>query len=674
MKRKLLLTLLITATLFSSCKDNNAQTLYTDDGATHVAETTAVPKTTAAPQTTSVPETTAAPATVDPTPWEHYDVAAYGGLDIDLTLWRPGYDAPCGIWGSLPEYFAEEPTVETLAGDVFSHYNGFYNIYTWDGFTAKVYVPEGAEGVFYSLYEIYTDREDIYTYRGIHVGSTLEEVKEAYKGEMPVQEVTNGRIEYQDPEYWGSYAPHLYFYIEQDVVVAMELKYSMQGISKTFVQFDGSVFVLNMDKAKGRSSIGEIYSVAYDNSLDCFHPEGEGMQIKEIYETDAYIFANVKYDCVYDVLVYEKDAKQASWLSGAESFQTYHADKIATLRQYYTDANDETAAFPYIENRILSISPDEKYALVEKMAGEGFESLAVEYYVCRLDTSEMTYLFDGFTTECGISWLEDAFAWIDENTLRIASWTDRYDDLYRSESVRKAEVFEVYLSENAVTVKESDAQYDHSAKAWIEGTEQPVEDWMFKFETPGYDAWADIDGEYAIWEFTKNADGEFALTYSEGDVLCIPYVTIGASEIVYATQQTIWAPALEIGTPHTLQAHEEIRALFQLDTKGGQSFGEPYSDPYNADGIYADMFAKYCKSAPEAAELLRESAGKLRDILRVWYNGEAVDGIGIAPPSYYFIRERTREWRFIFSKSYALADVNTVRIELRIPDTLSDAQ
>ena len=97
MKRKLLLTLLITATLFSSCKDNNAQTLYTDDGATHVAETTAVPKTTAAPQTTSVPETTAAPATVDPTPWEHYDVAAYGCLDIDLTLWRPGYDAPCGI-------------------------------------------------------------------------------------------------------------------------------------------------------------------------------------------------------------------------------------------------------------------------------------------------------------------------------------------------------------------------------------------------------------------------------------------------------------------------------------------------------------------------------------------------------------------------------------------------
>ncbi|MBQ9133242.1 MAG: hypothetical protein IJX64_01780 [Clostridia bacterium] len=206
------------------------------------------------------------------------------------------------------------------------------------------------------------------------------------------------------------------------------------------------------------------------------------------------------------------------------------------------------------------------------------------------------------------------------------------------------------------------------------GGEQSVEDWMFKFETPGYDAWADIEGEYAIWEFTKNADGEFVLTYSEGDVLCIPYVKIGASEIVYATQQTIWAPALEIGTPHTLQAHEEIRALFQLDTKGGQFFGESYSDPYNADGIYADMFAKYCRSAPEAAELLRESAGQLRDILRVWYNGEAVDGIGITPPSYYFIREHAREWQFIFSKSYALADVNTVRIELRIPDTLSDAQ
>lgn len=230
-------------------------------------------------------------------------------------------------------------------------------------------------------------------------------------------------------------------------------------------------FALNLDTAKGKSSIGETVSIWADNSLDCFRDSAENMQIKDIFQTGAYIFANIKYDCVYDVLVYDKDTKQASWLSGAEDFQTYHADKIQTLKQYCANANAETAAFPYIENRVLSISPDEKCVLLEKTAGDGVESLAVEYYICRLDTMEMTYLFDGFTTECRISGMEDAFVWIDADALRIASWTDRYDDLYRKESVRKAEVFEIDLSGDRVTVQESNVQYDYSEKIWIEANE-----------------------------------------------------------------------------------------------------------------------------------------------------------------------------------------------------------
>lgn len=100
-----------------------------------------------------------------------------------------------------------------------------YSEYIFDGLTIRSYLSENSDGENL-IYQIYTDRADIYTYRGIHVGSTLDEVKSAYEGEMPSTTVQDGIIEYQDKEYWGSFGPNLYFYIENDAVAAMELKYS----------------------------------------------------------------------------------------------------------------------------------------------------------------------------------------------------------------------------------------------------------------------------------------------------------------------------------------------------------------------------------------------------------------------------------------------------------------
>ena len=190
-----------------------------------------------------------------------------------------------------------------------------------------------------------------------------------------------------------------------------------------------------------------------------------------------------------------------------------------------------------------------------------------------------------------------------------------------------------------------------------------VEDWTYTYITPNYDAWEETEGEYVIWEFTKNADGEFELTYSEGDILCIPYVTIGSDNVIYATTKTIIPPALEIGKLHILKAHDEIVRLFLEDTLEG-SVGTKV-----ADSIYAENFAKYCEAEPEKADVLRELSGKLRDVFKVYINGEAVDGIGVALPSYCFIKDYQYEWQFLFSKAYAKEDVNIVRIELKIPES-----
>lgn len=242
------------------------------------------------------------------------------------------------------------------------------------------------------------------------------------------------------------------------------LKHEYAIDEKLLISYDGLIFILDMTMAVGASYTGEIFAVPVDNSLDCFHSNNERMQIKEVFETDKYILTNIKYDCIYDVLVYEKNSDKVYWLSRVSSFQEYYKGKIDYLKNCYESEEDN--GFPYIGNRILSISPNGKYAFFQKSLLDNEWTMAVKYCICRLDDLNTLYLLDGFTTKHMISWLEDAYEWTN-NGLRIASWTSKYDDLYTAEQVRKPDVYEIYVSNSSIDVEESNIQYDYSARKWF---------------------------------------------------------------------------------------------------------------------------------------------------------------------------------------------------------------
>lgn len=159
-------------------------------------------------------------------PWEKYNEKLYTGYDIDLTFWHTQYDNPIGIYESVTENMIDRALeVETRAGDIYVNNMGRYTEYTFVGLRIRAYSAQNSPEDNL-IYELYTDRTDIYSYRGIHVGSTLEEIKTAYEGELPSEIVENGSIKYMDSEYWGSFGPYLEFYIEDDVVVAMRLMFT----------------------------------------------------------------------------------------------------------------------------------------------------------------------------------------------------------------------------------------------------------------------------------------------------------------------------------------------------------------------------------------------------------------------------------------------------------------
>lgn len=127
---------------------------------------------------------------------------SYDLLDLEVSLWREGYPWPAGP-GSEISFFRDgydgEPKVEVLEGWEPVYWPGAYwTQQNWDGFTARCYhvgeEPGQEDPDAYSVYAIDTTRDDLKTYRGIHVGSTREEVLEAYP-------------ELYDTPYWHDDAP-----------------------------------------------------------------------------------------------------------------------------------------------------------------------------------------------------------------------------------------------------------------------------------------------------------------------------------------------------------------------------------------------------------------------------------------------------------------------------------
>ncbi len=112
---------------------------------------------------------------------------SYDLMDIDVALWREGYSSPVGP-GSEINIFCEEndgaPTVKILEGwEPIYQPGDYWSEQSWDGFSAITYCNENTaetDANTYQVYTIDTTRTDLYTDRGIHVGSTREEVLEAY--------------------------------------------------------------------------------------------------------------------------------------------------------------------------------------------------------------------------------------------------------------------------------------------------------------------------------------------------------------------------------------------------------------------------------------------------------------------------------------------------------------
>ena len=194
----------------------------------------------------------------------------------------------------------------------------------------------------------------------------------------------------------------------------------------------------------------------------------------------------------------------------------------------------------------------------------------------------------------------------------------------------------------------------------------PAEDeWTFSYDTPGYSGGAldrDIprDGEYAVWEFTKNEAGEFECISSEGAVGFTPRIGFGADRMYYTVERICGENYIWV-TRYPILAHTAAEADFwRLGAWDSAADGRR---------LYPAYYRGYEAIDPDGAALLR--AGRqgeelARRTLRVWYNGEPMDGIcaadctgdmGSGPYTSFLL----------FSRLYAIDEIDRVRIELRLP-------
>ena len=103
-------------------------------------------------------------------------------MDLDMCLWRDGWPNPVGPgnWTNLFNYAYEgDPTVEVLEGwDPIYRPGDYWDRWSLEGFTALRYHIAAEDR--WSANTIDVTRSDLYTPRGIRVGSTRDEVLEAY--------------------------------------------------------------------------------------------------------------------------------------------------------------------------------------------------------------------------------------------------------------------------------------------------------------------------------------------------------------------------------------------------------------------------------------------------------------------------------------------------------------
>lgn len=188
-------------------------------------------------------------------PRDVYSPQNYNGLDIELTFWIKDSEEPCGIWGPLVDFFEESPKIDVVSDTsefpVGETIEGTFETKTWDGFVIHSFVPTeetARNGYDRTVYSIVSTRNDIFTYRGIHVGSSLEDVFSAYPDLAGLgydletwknDPNTENKVRYTPEEYWGSLAPWLTFHIENDTVVKIEMEYLRKGKTHDLVNIRG---------------------------------------------------------------------------------------------------------------------------------------------------------------------------------------------------------------------------------------------------------------------------------------------------------------------------------------------------------------------------------------------------------------------------------------------------
>ncbi len=156
------------------------------------------------------------------------------------------------------------------------------------------------------------------------------------------------------------------------------------------------------------------------------------------------------------------------------------------------------------------------------------------------------------------------------------------------------------------------------------------------------------------------------MIYSEGATGFTPLLCFGADRMYYMVYYTrvsdsARAPVYPILAHITVE--HDFRRSWEHKT-GAKSFTLP-------DGtfVFADYYRYYLESAPEIAELLRAGGtgeSLARRTLRVWYNGEAVDGICMYTALHGWYGFST--FTLLYDRIYDEEDVTRVRIELKLPE------
>lgn len=145
----------------------------------------------------------------------------YGLEDVEVSLRLVGGERLMGP-GSVPEFLEEEPVVEELEDwePIYWENDGWLR-YAYTDLTADCYYHSAEDRA--SVHHVTTTRTDVETYRGIRVGTSLDEVRAAYP-------------ELRDDLYWdtegdylwycaneGGFGAAILFWLEDGAVTRIEL-------------------------------------------------------------------------------------------------------------------------------------------------------------------------------------------------------------------------------------------------------------------------------------------------------------------------------------------------------------------------------------------------------------------------------------------------------------------